>query len=153
MLASGHFHGRFWVNNPDALILRDTPSPHRGDLQPEHTLSQDELELEITALALSGGVMMLTDDKPDLPAGAGRAVGRLPPWPAAAAPVPGDLMHPPYPTRYLLPVKTKWGAWFAPAIRCFGWKTNFSRSPARQAGRRPSKSCIVERTQRTSGRV
>ena len=55
---SGHFHGRLWVNNPETFILRDSVTPHYKD---EVLLAKDALELEITVIALSGGVALLAD--------------------------------------------------------------------------------------------
>ncbi|HUV40013.1 MAG TPA: alpha-galactosidase, partial [Planctomycetota bacterium] len=61
-LLSTFMHRRWWINNPDAFILRDTPTPHYApDGRPEDVMSTDELQTEITALALTGGVVMLTD--------------------------------------------------------------------------------------------
>jgi len=61
-LLSTFMHRRWWLNNPDAFILRDAPTPHYSpDGTPECVMTQDEFQTEVTALALSGGVVMLTD--------------------------------------------------------------------------------------------
>ena len=57
-LAGTFLDRRWFLNNPDAFILRDTPTPNMED---EHVLAEEELRLEITALGLTGGVVMLTD--------------------------------------------------------------------------------------------
>ncbi|HHN46082.1 MAG TPA: alpha-galactosidase, partial [Planctomycetes bacterium] len=119
-LASLHFHGRFWANNPDAYILRDTPSPYRDMPEEEHVLTRDELELEITALALTGGVAMLTDRMDILkPERAALIDAFLPPHVEAARPLPGELMRCPYPERFILEVRKPWGRWWIGA--CFNW--------------------------------
>ena len=62
-LLSTFLHRRWWINNPDAFILRDEPSPACNfDGKPEYLVTGDELRTEVTALALSGGVVMLTDN-------------------------------------------------------------------------------------------
>ena len=50
------FHNRWWVNDPDCLILR-----------PDTNLTMDEVRLLATAIALSGGAMLLSDDLRHLP--------------------------------------------------------------------------------------
>jgi alpha-galactosidase len=61
-LMSNFFHKKWWINNPDAFILRDTPTPNHYDPKSvEHILTKDELQTEITAHILSGGEVMLTD--------------------------------------------------------------------------------------------
>ena len=91
-LLSTFMHRRWWVNNPDAFILRDTPTPHYApDGNPEHVMSQDELQTELTALALSGGVVMLTDRMAQLADERKTLVDAfLPVYPSAAKPV--DLL-------------------------------------------------------------
>jgi len=62
-LLSTFMHRAWWINNPDAFILRDHPSDRfEFDGQPEGVMNDEELQTEITALALSGGVVMLTDE-------------------------------------------------------------------------------------------
>lgn len=122
-LASVHLHRRFWINNPDAFLLRDTPSPHRGlpPGQRECVLRGAELELEITALALTGGVVMLTDNMPILkPARAALLDRFVPPYPQAAQPIDADFLKSPYAERFALAVNTAWGSWTVGA--CFNWE-------------------------------
>jgi hypothetical protein len=64
-LMATYMHKRLWINNPDAFILRDSPSPYNkdifGDGLDEEIMSIDEARMMITALGLTGGVVMLTD--------------------------------------------------------------------------------------------
>jgi len=50
-------HGRLWLNDPDCLLVRDS----------ETTLSLDEVRSFATAIALSGGLVVLSDAMPKLP--------------------------------------------------------------------------------------
>lgn len=61
-LISNYLHGKWWINNPDAFILRDASTPHHyEDNTAENILTKDELQLELTGHMLSGGEVMLTD--------------------------------------------------------------------------------------------
>ena len=119
-LASTYWHGRFWANNPDAFILRDTPSPYCEPPQPERVLTRSEIELETTALALTGGVAMLTDRMDILkPERAALIDAFLPVHIEAAKPLAGDFMHSPYPERFVLTIRKPWSKWWIGA--CFNW--------------------------------
>jgi alpha-galactosidase len=50
-------HGRLWLNDPDCLLVRDS----------ETALSLDETRSLATAIALSGGMVFLSDAMPKLP--------------------------------------------------------------------------------------
>jgi alpha-galactosidase len=66
-LLSTFMHRKLWINNPDAFILRDTPTPAMTvDGVPEYVMDREEVQTEVTALALTGGVVMLTDRMKDL---------------------------------------------------------------------------------------
>ena len=61
-LISNYLHNKWWINNPDAFILRDTSTPnHYEEGKAENILTNDEVELEISGHILSGGEVMLTD--------------------------------------------------------------------------------------------
>ncbi len=92
-LLSTFMHRRWWINNPDAFILRDEPTPAMTvDGVPEHVMTGDELQTEISALALSGGVVMLTDRMASLkPERKALVDAFLPVWETPAAPI--DLFN------------------------------------------------------------
>ena len=50
------FHRRWWVNDPDCLLLR-----------PQTQLTLDEVQTVATTIALTGGSLLLSDHLPDLP--------------------------------------------------------------------------------------
>lgn len=75
-------HRRWWVNDPDCLIVRDTDTE----------LTEAEVRFLATGIALSGGMVVASDDLPKLPpARREMALALFPPAGAAARPVePGD---------------------------------------------------------------
>ena len=56
ILTRPHFHNRWWVNDPDCLMIR-----------PDSDLTLAEVQSLGTAIAISGGAMLLSDDLPKLP--------------------------------------------------------------------------------------
>jgi alpha-galactosidase len=65
-LLSGFLHNRFWHNHRENVILRDFLSPHhaRQAVSPgskDMIIPGNEMLLQISALALTGGAMLLTD--------------------------------------------------------------------------------------------
>ncbi len=56
ILTRAPLHDRWWVNDPDCLLLR-----------PDSNLTLDEVRMLATAIALSGGAMLLSDDLRHLP--------------------------------------------------------------------------------------
>jgi alpha-galactosidase len=71
-------HGRWWVNDPDCLIVRETDTE----------LDEAEVRFLATGIALSGGMVVASDDLPKL--GPGRralALALFPPPGVAARPV------------------------------------------------------------------
>ncbi len=56
ILARSHFHNRWWVNDPDCLMI-----------SPDSDLTLAEVRSLGTAIAISGGAMLLSDDLPKLP--------------------------------------------------------------------------------------
>ncbi len=55
-LARAALHNRWWVNDPDCLLLR-----------PDSELTLAEVQSLATAIAMSGGALLLSDDLPQLP--------------------------------------------------------------------------------------
>jgi alpha-galactosidase len=58
-LQRGWMHGRWWVNDPDCLIVRDRDTE----------LTEPEVRFLATAIALSGGMVVASDDLPALSPG------------------------------------------------------------------------------------
>ena len=75
-------HNRWWVNDPDCLLVRDT----------ETALSAAETRFLATGVALSGGMVVASDDLPKLPDDRrALAMALFPPTGIAARPIdPGD---------------------------------------------------------------
>jgi alpha-galactosidase len=75
-------HRRWWVNDPDCLIVRDTDT----------ALTEAEVRFLATGIALSGGMVVASDDLPQLPPHRRElALALFPPAGVAARPVePGD---------------------------------------------------------------
>ena len=79
-------HGRWWANDPDCLVVRDTDTE----------LSNSETRFLATAIALSGGMVVLSDDVPALsPSRRAMAEALLPPTGSAARPL--DIAEGPVP--------------------------------------------------------
>jgi alpha-galactosidase len=77
-LQRGFMHGRFWVNDPDCLIVRET----------ETALGEAEVRFLATGIALSGGMVVLSDDLPRLgPERRSMALALFPPTGVAARPL------------------------------------------------------------------
>jgi alpha-galactosidase len=55
-LSRASLHRRWWINDPDCLLLRETTQ-----------LSLDEIQSLATVIALSGGLLVLSDHLPELP--------------------------------------------------------------------------------------
>jgi alpha-galactosidase len=55
-LSRSDMHKRWWINDPDCLLLR-----------PETQLSQSEVETIASVISLTGGSLMISDHMPDLP--------------------------------------------------------------------------------------
>lgn len=79
-------HGRWWSNDPDCLIVRDTDT----------SLDEAEVRFLATGIALSGGMVVASDDLPQLsPARRDLALALFPPVGIAARPViPGEAPVP-----------------------------------------------------------
>ena len=66
-LLSGFTHRRLWHNHRENVVVRDFLSPHHhrkdenGNLKKDLVLPENELFTQLTATALAGGAMLLTD--------------------------------------------------------------------------------------------
>jgi len=82
-------HKRWWVNDPDCLIVRETDT----------ALDEAEVRFLATGIALSGGMVIASDDLPKLSDGRrDMALALFPPPGAAAEPV--DASDAPTPTSW-----------------------------------------------------
>jgi alpha-galactosidase len=82
-------HGRLWANDPDCLMVRDARTK----------LSRDEVETLASAIGLSGGMTLISDDMPLLAQDrVEMAAMFLPPLPRSA--VPFDLTSSDMPERF-----------------------------------------------------
>ncbi|HXK32770.1 MAG TPA: glycoside hydrolase family 36 protein [Dehalococcoidia bacterium] len=90
-LTRSWMHGRLWANDPDCVLVRDGRT----------RLSDDEVRTLATAVGLSGGMMLLSDDFAHVgPARLELASMLVPPLPHSA--VPSDLMERDMPERFVL---------------------------------------------------
>jgi alpha-galactosidase len=104
----GWMHGRWWSNDPDALLLAEAQSE----------LTEDEVKAQITLTGLSGGQVFLSDDLDDI-APERRAL--------AAVIFPQildgmdvlDLLETAMPEVVMVPVARPWGRWRL--IGLFNW--------------------------------
>jgi alpha-galactosidase len=82
-------HNRWWANDPDCLIVRDTDT----------ALTEPETRFLVTGIALSGGMVVASDDLPKLPtARRDMALALFPPPGVAAAPL--DPLEGPVPSTW-----------------------------------------------------
>lgn len=82
-------HNRWWANDPDCLIVRDTDT----------ALTEAETRFLATGIALSGGMVVASDDLPTLPASRRDMALALFPPPGVAA-VPLDPFEGPVPSTW-----------------------------------------------------
>jgi alpha-galactosidase len=88
-LTRSWMHGRLWANDPDCLLVRTDRTK----------LTLDETRTLASAIGLSGGMMLSSDDLDKVPSGRLDLISMLlPPLPRSAAPV--DLMERDMPERY-----------------------------------------------------
>ena len=96
------FHGRWWLNDADCVVLR------RGNAG--GGLTAGEIRTLASGIALSGGLTLDSDDLALLREQDLDMLRRImPPTNVAARPV--DLFASDLPGRFELPVKTEWGSW------------------------------------------
>ncbi len=93
-------HQRLWLNDPDCLLVRDS----------ETGLSLDEVRFVATAIALSGGMLLLSDAMPKLPPERLElAQLLLPPYEGSAVPL--DLFERSLPRFFQLAVERSFEQW------------------------------------------
>lgn len=88
-LQRNYMHGRWWANDPDCLIVRED----------ESELNAAETRFLATAIALSGGMVVASDDLPALSPGRRVMAEALFPPPGVAA-VPYDELEAPVPSAW-----------------------------------------------------
>jgi len=108
MLARAPLHRRWWWNDPDCLLARDT----------ETRLSPEERRSLAAAIALSGGMVLLSDDLAALSPGAVRLAQSLFPPVYRAAELPAWRGEAP-PSIAVLPMRGASGKWWV--IGVFNW--------------------------------
>jgi alpha-galactosidase len=106
-LTRAPLHQRWWVNDPDALLLR-----------PETDLTRAELQTLASVIALSGGSLFISDHLPDLPADRLRIAERLLPV-IGRRPRLVDWFDEPTPRRLRLDLRNPSGTWHILAL--FNW--------------------------------
>jgi alpha-galactosidase len=102
-------HGRWWVNDPDALLVRGTKSE----------LSEDEVRAQVTLVGLTGGSLVLSDDLDDLSLERRAMAAALFP-PLLDGMDVLDLLQSPMPENIVVPVARSWGRWRL--IGLFNWQ-------------------------------
>ena len=108
MLTRAPLHRRWWWNDPDCLLARDT----------ETHLSADERRTLATAIALSGGIVMLSDDLSALSPESLRLAQSLFPPLYRAAQLPAWRGEAP-PRMAILPMRRPQGKWWVMGL--FNW--------------------------------
>jgi alpha-galactosidase len=104
-LSRASLHRRWWVNDPDCLLLRDT----------ETQLTDAEVQTLATAIALSAGALMVSDHLPDLSKTRENWLARLlPPLPEAARVV--DWFDRAFPSTLVLSLDGAAGHWYLVAV-------------------------------------
>jgi len=106
-LARSFLHRRLWLNDPDCLPLRP-----RGD---DSNLVLNEMRTLVTVAALSGGLVISSDNLPSMRWGRPRYLRSvLPPYGKSAVPL--DLFAHERPQLYVLPIETAWDSWTIAAL-------------------------------------
>jgi alpha-galactosidase len=107
-LTRAFMHHRWWVNDPDCLLVR-----------PESELTLDEVHSLATVIAFSGGPLFLSDDLPKLPKERLRIAQQLVPL-IGQRPRVIDWFDTPSPRLLRLDVENSTGKWHLLAI--FNWE-------------------------------
>lgn len=102
-------HGRWWNNDPDALMVRET----------ETLLTAEEIRSQLTVLGLSGGLFGISDDLPQLDSRHTAAAALLYP-PLLEGMDILDLFRRSMPAEVIAPVARPWGHW--QLIGMFNWR-------------------------------
>ena len=106
-LTRAAMHRRWWINDPDCLLIR-----------PDSELTLPEVQSLATAIALSGGALLLSDDLPNLPPERLRIAQQLLPL-TGQMPRVLDWLDAPMPRLLRLDLENETGIWHLLAI--FNW--------------------------------
>ncbi len=102
-------HNRWWINDPDTLLMRETQSE----------LTDDEVRAQVTLLGLSGGTLMLSDDLDNLsPERRAMASLLFPPLLEGIDTI--DLFSAAMPDTVVAPMARCWGRWRL--LGLFNWQ-------------------------------
>jgi alpha-galactosidase len=108
-------HGRWWINDPDALIVRDT----HGQPGSATSLTEDMMVAQATLLGLSSGMCLMSDDLSRLSPGRREiAAALLPPLIEGMDVL--DLFSSERPEVVVAPVSRPWGHWHL--LGLFNWE-------------------------------
>jgi alpha-galactosidase len=107
--ARAWMHNRWWTNDPDPLIMRDTQT----------RLTDDEVRAQVTLLGLSGGTFMLSDPLDALPPERREMAATLLP-PLLEGMDVLDLFDDTEPSVVVVPVARAWARWRL--VGLFNWR-------------------------------
>ncbi len=105
LLTRSALHRRWWLNDPDCLLVRDRDSH----------LTEAEVRSLASLIGMSGGLVILSDDMARLPEERLRYIRPLLPIMPESA-VPLDLLEREMPERYLMRIRRPWGEWCVLAL-------------------------------------
>jgi alpha-galactosidase len=114
-------HRRLWLNDPDCFLARDEMAVLAlGEVRmPTTLLTLDEVRTLATAIGLSGGIVLDSDNLPAMSAERVAIVSLLlPPWGEAARPL--DLFQSGMPSLFQLAVERPWESWTLLGV--FNWE-------------------------------
>jgi alpha-galactosidase len=114
-------HRRLWLNDPDCLLARDEMAVLAlGEVRmPTTLLTLDEVRTLATAIGLSGGIVLDSDNLPAMSPERLAVVSLLlPPWGEAALPL--DLFESGMPSLFQLAVERPWESWTLLGV--FNWE-------------------------------
>jgi len=106
-LTRAFFHNRWWINDPDCLLIR-----------PDSELTLAEIQSLATAIALTGGPVLLSDDLPQVPPDRLRIAEQLLPL-IGKTPWVVDWFDAPTPRLLRLDLKNTTGKWYLIAV--YNW--------------------------------
>ncbi len=98
-------HNRLWINDPDCILVR----------QDDNELTIDEVILWATVVAMSGGIVMLSDRMMDVSDERLHIIDRILPVYHQGA-ISLDYLDEPEPRLFALPIKTGFGVWVILAV-------------------------------------
>jgi alpha-galactosidase len=111
ILTRAPLHKRWWINDPDCLLVR-----------PDMSLKEEEIHTLATAISLSGGSLLLSDNLPELPPERLEIVHRLLPL-IGKTPRVIDWFDSPRPARVRLDLNSSGQNWYLAAL--INWEDRF----------------------------